>query len=60
VALGLVLAGGELGAVAGAALGLFLGLRWARNYGARHGADASLQPVVLGLSDGERCAGGSA
>ncbi|NHA15257.1 SoxR reducing system RseC family protein [Thioalkalivibrio sp. XN279] len=60
VALGLVLPGGELGAVAGAGLGLVLGLRWARGYGERHGADATLQPVVLGLSDGERCAGGEA
>jgi len=60
VGLGLVLPGGELGAVAGAALGLLLGLRWARTYGERHGADATLQPVVLGLSDGDRCAGGQA
>lgn len=57
VALGLLLPGGELGAIAGAALGLLLGLRWARTYGERHGTDPNLQPVVLGLSDGDRCAG---
>mgnify|MGYP001116260144 FL=1 len=60
VGLGLILPGGELGAVAGAALGLLLGLRWARTYGERHGADATLQPVVLGLSDGDHCVGGKA
>jgi positive regulator of sigma E activity len=59
VALGLVLPGGEPGALAGAALGLLFGLRWARTYGERHGADATLQPVVLGLSDGDGCAGGN-
>ena len=49
--------GGDVAAIAGAAAGLFLGLGWARRYGRRMAADAALQPVILGLADGEGCAG---
>jgi sigma-E factor negative regulatory protein RseC len=49
--------GGDLAAIAGAAAGLLLGLRWARGYSRRHAADASLQPVILRRSDGAGCDG---
>lgn len=50
-----LLGGGDLAAVAGAAGGLLLGLRWARAYSRRHAADTSLQPVILRRSDGAGC-----
>jgi sigma-E factor negative regulatory protein RseC len=52
--------GGDLAAIAGAAAGLLLGLRWARAYSRRNAANASLQPVILRRTDGAGCAGGGA
>ena len=49
--------GGDLVALLGAAAGLVLGLYWARGYSRRHASDASLQPVILRLTDGAGCAG---
>lgn len=57
VAAATVAGGGDLPAIAGAATGLLLGLGWARRYGRRLAADAAWQPVILGLADGEGCAG---
>jgi sigma-E factor negative regulatory protein RseC len=51
---------GDLAAVPGAAAGLVLGLAWARGYSRRHGADASLQPVILRRTDAAGCAGARA
>jgi sigma-E factor negative regulatory protein RseC len=51
--------GGDPAAIAGAAGGLVLGLGWARGYSRRHGADASLQPVILRRTDGAGCGGTS-
>jgi sigma-E factor negative regulatory protein RseC len=48
---------GDPAAIAGAAGGLVLGLAWARGYSRRHGADASLQPVILRRTDGAGCIG---
>jgi sigma-E factor negative regulatory protein RseC len=49
--------GGDFAALAGAALGLVLGLRWARAYGHRKEADSALHPVILRRTDGSGCAG---
>jgi sigma-E factor negative regulatory protein RseC len=56
--LGAYLTGGrDFAAVLGAVLGLAAGLAWARGYNHRHAADASLQPVILRLAEGNGCAG---
>ena len=49
--------GGDLAAIVGAGAGLLAGLGWARRYGRRLAADTALQPVILGLAEGEGCAG---
>jgi sigma-E factor negative regulatory protein RseC len=52
--------GGDPAAILGAAAGLVVGLRWARGYGRRNAASASLQPVILRRTDGAGCAGSAA
>lgn len=49
--------GGDAAAILGAAAGLVAGLRWARGYGRRNAANASLQPVILRRTDSAGCAG---
>jgi sigma-E factor negative regulatory protein RseC len=49
--------GGDFAALVGAAVGLALGLRWARAFGRRNAADSALHPVILRRTDGSGCAG---
>lgn len=49
--------GGDFTALVGAALGLALGLRWARSYGRRKATGSALHPVILRRTDGSGCVG---